>query len=68
MSIGVEERLHDEISTRNCKHCIANTYIHCDEGHPLLGIGGRPYRYDEVINKDYLLWPCRGCLDFEKQF
>lgn len=67
---SVEEKLRNEFSTRNCKHCIANdndVYVHCDRGH-LLSVGGAHYRYEEVIKVAELLYPCIFCPDFEKQF
>lgn len=69
MALGI--LLRDEISTRNCTHCIPNTSdenVHCDEGHPLLDLDDQPYSYEEVIESDELLWPCRDCPDFESHF
>lgn len=71
MPIKVEIWLLDEVTTRNCTNCIPNAndeYVNCDKGHPLLDSQGEPYSYDHVINASYLLWPCQGCPDFERQF
>jgi len=60
----------DEISTRNCCHCLVSgggIYVGCRLGHTL-GTNSHKKRreltYNGVVRMPQLLKPCQGCQDF----
>lgn len=64
----------DEISTRNCRNCLApkeGVYVSCRKGHPMI-TGRRLNRhaltYNGVLKLGKLLLPCRGCKDFDNDW
>ena len=63
-----------EVSTRNCRHCLAprdGVYVRCRKGHPMVGDYSRHRRqltYNGVITASRLLKPCQGCADFDNDW
>lgn len=63
-----------EVSTRNCRHCLAprdGVYVSCRRGHPMVGDYDRHKRrlsYNGVITVSRLLKPCQGCDDFDNDW
>ena len=61
----------DEVSTRNCYHCLAprsGIYVSCRKGHSMVTTSGKHKRqltYNGVIRQKRLLKPCQGCKDFD---
>jgi hypothetical protein len=64
----------DEVSTRNCRHCLApkeGDYVGCRKGHLMVSTSGkhkRPLAYNGVIRQKRLLKPCQGCKDFDNNW
>ena len=64
----------DEVSTRNCRHCLApagGVYVRCRKGHPMVTSSERHRRqltYNGVIKMPLLLKPCQGCADFDNDW
>ena len=64
----------DEVSTRNCYHCLApkrGIYVSCRKGHPMVTTSGKHKRqltYNGVIRQKRLLKPCHGCSDFDNSW
>jgi len=64
----------DEVSTRNCYHCMApddGVHVACRKGHPLVTRSGKHKRrlaYNGVIRQNRLLRPCQGCKDFDNRW
>ena len=64
----------DEVSTRNCYHCLApreGIYVTCRKGHPMTTTSdnhGQRLTYNVVIRLAQLLKPCRGCKDFDNSW
>ena len=64
----------DEVSTRNCCHCLApkdGIHVTCQRGHPMVTTSGKHKRrlaYNGVIRQKRLLKPCQGCKDFDNSW
>ena len=64
----------DEVSTRNCYHCLAprrGIHISCRKGHSMVTTSGKHKRqltYNGVIRQKRLLKPCQGCKDFDNSW
>jgi hypothetical protein len=64
----------DEVSTRNCRHCLApdeGIYVRCRKGHPMTAEYDRHRRrltYNGVVRVARLVAPCRGCRDFDNDW
>ena len=67
-ALSTETWTLDEVSTRNCRHCLAwDVFVRCRKGHSMVGEYSRHKRqltYNGVITAPRLLKPCRGCEDF----
>ena len=68
--VVVEPWPDDEMSTRNCCHCLTSSgpFVHCRRNHPMVGDYDRhreQLTYNGVIRLPYLLKPCRGCPDLD---
>jgi len=72
--ITVESWPEDEISTRNCHHCLApkeGVYVRCRQGRQMVAEYYRHLRqltYNGVIRYDGLLKLCRNCPDFDNDW
>ena len=70
----VEPWPFDEVSTRNCCHCLApreGIYVSCRKGHPMTTKSSRHKRqltYNGVIRLSRLLKPCQDCADFDNDW
>ena len=70
----VEPWPDDEVSTRNCYHCLApkdGIYVRCGKGYPMVATSGRHKRqltYNGVIRLARLLKPCQSCADFDNDW
>ena len=64
----------DEVSTRNCYHCLApkeGIHVRCRKGHPMTADYDRhkhQLTYNGVIRVARLVAPCRGCEDFDNNW
>ena len=64
----------DEISTRNCFHCLAprdGIYVRCQKKHPMVTVSGRNRHrvtYNGVVRLARLLDSCHGCVDFDNDW
>ena len=64
----------DEVSTRNCYHCLApreGVYVRCRRGHELVVEHARhkhQITYNGVVKIDRLLKVCRDCQDFDNNW
>ena len=62
----------NEVSTRNCRHCLArDVFVCCGKGHSMVGEYSRHKRrltYNGVITASRLLKPCLGCEDFDNDW
>ena len=59
----------DEISTRNCRHCISpgnSIYVRCSEGHKL-SADGKGLKHNGVVRLNRLMLCCKGCLEFDNE-
>ena len=72
--ITVEGWPEDEVSTRNCYHCLApseGVHVRCRCGHEMVTEYYRHLRqltYNGVIRSDALLKLCRRCADFDNNW
>lgn len=64
----------DEVSTRNCYHCLIagdEVHVRCRKGHSLVETTAkhsRPLTYNGVVRQRSLLKPCLGCPDFDNSW
>jgi hypothetical protein len=64
----------DEVSTRNCRHCLApdeGIYVRCQKGHSMTAEYDRHRRrltYNGVVRVARLVAPCRDCKDFDNDW
>lgn len=69
-----EPWLADEVSTRNCYHCLApkeGIYVSCRMKHLMITISGQHKRrltYNGVIRLARLMKPCESCPDFDNHW
>ena len=64
----------DEVSTRNCYHCLApkeGMYVRCRKGCPMAVDYDRHqhlFTYNGVIKSPRLVAPCHDCQDFDNNW
>jgi len=64
----------EEVSTRNCYHCLApneRIYVSCRKGHAMVTVSGQHRRrltYNGVIRLARLMKPCQDCPDFDNDW
>ena len=72
--VTVEPWPIDEVSTRNCRHCLApknGVDVKCRKGHPMAAKYDRhrhSLTYNGVIRVARLVAPCLGCPDFDNDW
>jgi len=72
--VTVQPWATDEVSTRNCYHCLApraGTYVSCRKGHQMTTSSERHRRnltYNGVVKLGRLMKPCINCADFDNDW
>ena len=64
----------DEVSTRNCYHCLApkeGSHVRCRRGYPMAVDYDRHqhlFTYNGVVKSPRLMAPCQDCHDFDNNW